>query len=192
MHHVNSDRRQVKSAKLFVKALYELLEVKDIEEITVSEIAKQTEVGRTTFYRSFDTVTDVLLYDLDQTLEGFKTVLMKNEHAHHLLTGEVALLEPTLAYWAKHEQVVLEVIKAGARSELLKGVKNIFAQFLDLHAVDVKYRDYIIDMLASAWVSVIVTWIINDRSITVHELSKIYRNEYEQFHEMNHNGTNDK
>lgn len=76
MYRITQDKRQVASAKLFVYALAKTLKTKPYEEITVSEVIKESGAGRATFYRLFDTLDDVLEYAsegiFDNLIKGYE------------------------------------------------------------------------------------------------------------------------
>ena len=63
------DRRQRKTREAIFKAFTELLSAKDFDQITVGEIIKLSDVGRSTFYSHFET-KDFLLKELCEEL-GF-------------------------------------------------------------------------------------------------------------------------
>ena len=63
------NQRVMISKRLLKEALLKLLNDKHIEEITVSELCKQAEINRATFYRHYHTPHDILLemeYDFIQ------------------------------------------------------------------------------------------------------------------------------
>lgn len=64
MHHVKQDQRSRESAAAIANALFALVTLKPWQEIGVSEVVSLAQVGRATFYRNFDTLEDVLTYQL--------------------------------------------------------------------------------------------------------------------------------
>lgn len=65
MYHIKSDKRSQTSARLIVDGLYKCLEHKKFSAVTISDIQRASTVGRATFYRLFDNLTDVLEYECD-------------------------------------------------------------------------------------------------------------------------------
>lgn len=80
MYHISNDERARKSAKKIGKGLLECLKSKGFYEITVTDVQKASNVGRATFYRLFDNITDVLSYLCDNLFEkvGSEYELMNN------------------------------------------------------------------------------------------------------------------
>lgn len=66
MYHISNDVRARKSAMHICNALLECSKHKSFSEITVSELSKNYGISRTTFYRLFDNVVDILEYACDQ------------------------------------------------------------------------------------------------------------------------------
>lgn len=69
MYHIPDDERAKKSAKRIGDGLLCCLQNKNFAEITVTDVQKASGVGRATFYRLFDNITDVLSYRCDNIFE---------------------------------------------------------------------------------------------------------------------------
>lgn len=65
MYHIPSDIRAHKSAMHICDAILKCSKHKPFSEITVSELSKNYGISRTTFYRLFDNIVDVLEYACD-------------------------------------------------------------------------------------------------------------------------------
>ena len=70
MYHIKNDRRCRRSADLIGSALKVLLAGKSLNDITVTDLQKVSGVGRSTFYRLFDNIDDVLLYEAEKRFSG--------------------------------------------------------------------------------------------------------------------------
>ena len=69
MYHIKKDKRSQTSARLISEGLTKCLQKKDFSKITITDIQKESYVGRATFYRLFDKLPDVLAYQCDQVFE---------------------------------------------------------------------------------------------------------------------------
>lgn len=69
MYHIKSDKRSGNSAKLICEGLATMLNEKSYRDITISDVCSHCGIARTTFYRLFDTLDDVLLYQFDALFE---------------------------------------------------------------------------------------------------------------------------
>lgn len=79
MYHISNDERAKKSANKIGNGLIRCLKNKNFTEITVTDVQKTSNVGRATFYRLFDNISDVLSYLCDNVFEkvGQKYKVMK-------------------------------------------------------------------------------------------------------------------
>ncbi len=69
MYRISNDERAKKSAKKIGNGLLCCIKNKSFTKITVTDIQKASNVGRATFYRLFDNITDVLSYLCDNVFE---------------------------------------------------------------------------------------------------------------------------
>lgn len=69
MYHIQNDKRAKTSAELICRGLQKCLEKKPFKDITISDIQRESTVGRSTFYRLFDNTGDVLTYECDRIFE---------------------------------------------------------------------------------------------------------------------------
>lgn len=72
MMHLKDDPRTERSACLLYQGLLRALQGKDFKHVTVSDVSKYSTVGRSTFYRNFDELEDLLAWKCDRQ---FKEVL---------------------------------------------------------------------------------------------------------------------
>ncbi|CTO60987.1 TetR family transcriptional regulator [Streptococcus pneumoniae] len=82
MYHIKADKRSLASARLISQGLNRLLQAKDFDSITVTDIVNEAGVGRATFCRLFDNVTDVITYSYyiiaHPTLEKIQNKFISN------------------------------------------------------------------------------------------------------------------
>ncbi|MBQ9075829.1 MAG: TetR/AcrR family transcriptional regulator, partial [Mogibacterium sp.] len=69
MYHVKNDKRCIRSAESIMNALEQLMAKKAFLDITITDIQKTAGIGRSTFYRLFDTIDDVVTYMVDREFE---------------------------------------------------------------------------------------------------------------------------
>lgn len=72
MYHIKSDKRARCSSDMICSAMLQTLGEKPFEEISVSDIQRCSTVSRSTFYRHFDSLEDVLALLCDR---GFQEIL---------------------------------------------------------------------------------------------------------------------
>ncbi len=75
MYHIKDDKRSKRSARLISETLLQCLREQDFSEITISQISQVSYVGRATFYRLFDNLSDVISYLCDKVTLDIETQL---------------------------------------------------------------------------------------------------------------------
>ena len=66
MYHIPDDKRAQKSAELIWRGMEQCLREKTFQKLRISDIHQKSYVSRATFYRLFDSLQDVLIYECDQ------------------------------------------------------------------------------------------------------------------------------
>lgn len=85
-----TDKRVMRSRKVMIDAFEHLLRAKPYEDITVTDIAREADVNRKTFYKHFGSIDGLLAYILDRHIAEIV------ESAHALLFRDGELLEQDL------------------------------------------------------------------------------------------------
>ena len=65
MYHISKDKRALQSSELIYNGLLECIKKKPFDQISVSDLQKASGVARSTFYRAFDNISDVLYWKCD-------------------------------------------------------------------------------------------------------------------------------
>ena len=71
MYHIKNDKRAQTSAELICAGLLACMREKPFARITITDVQRASTVSRSTFYRNFDGLEDVLALLCDR---GFQTV----------------------------------------------------------------------------------------------------------------------
>ena len=154
MYHISNDKRSIESSKKIYKSLRRILLHKTLDEVSVTDIQKECGVSRSTFYRLFDNVVDVieLMFDYfyKRYLKQLKTKTNKNLFFFQ--------------YWNKHSDLVYilshqneAVIKRVMMSNLENDEKN----------------QYLVDIKVSILSSILSRWVLNNKIETPEEIEKL-------------------
>lgn len=74
----------IRSQQMISDALLHLMEQQPFSTITITQICKEADIGRKTFYRSFETKEDIIDFQLDMLYSDFEKELIHTEHAQAL------------------------------------------------------------------------------------------------------------
>lgn len=72
MYHIKDDKRSKQSAKYIFYSFNSLLHEKKFEDIKITEVIERAQVSRSTFYRNYDALEDILRYECNQKFLDLK------------------------------------------------------------------------------------------------------------------------
>ncbi|QDP02365.1 TetR/AcrR family transcriptional regulator [Thalassotalea sp. PS06] len=175
MYHIKQDKRSERSAEKIYQGLNELLQSKKLSEITVSEVCKVSGVGRTTFYRNFDIVTDVLAMKCDLC---FKEVLAGFVQQNGFRSfNKINLLRYYISYWISNWKVLDNIVKANRIDIIykshLQGSRIIETKFNPNPHLSETERRYFIAMKTGETISILTAWIEGGRKESPEQLFAI-------------------
>lgn len=166
MYHIKKDKRCVKSADAIVAALEQLLEQKGFMEITVSDIQRASGVGRSTFYRLFDTIDDVVTLVMDKT---FEEILCYYEHLS-FKDFTVHWLETIIA----SSNRLMNIMGSGRSDLIVRSFRrNLQNALVAEDEESLKDAYYNFAAFAGTCTSVIATWDELGRKESIEELADI-------------------
>lgn len=174
MYHIKNDLRALKSAEQLYHGLSLCMENQAFETLTVATLSKKAGVGRATFYRNFDDITDILLWKCDcRFSEMFHSLsvrdILQAENQNFILYA--------LKYWEQNPAVVEQLLSI-RRSDI------IFEAFVKNSNIISEYRrklgmpviedfDYYISARAGLFIGIMSTWIKNGKIKSIAELNSI-------------------
>ena len=164
MYHIKKDKRAERSAELICNAIEKLMQDKDYQDITISDIQHASGVSRSTFYRNFDTQDDVLRLMCDR---GFDEVFSKKN-------GLIVSVN-CFNYWYDNSDILEALMKAGH--------VDYFAQAFNAHLIErnilIKHLNseaeyqYFSSLLSYGIVGILTAWIERGRKESKAELMPI-------------------
>lgn len=167
MYHIKKDKRIERSAELIGEALIDCLGKRNFDELTVVDVQKAAGVGRTTFYRIFDNLTDVLAYLSDTIFAAFfsESQCFTSATSRDRSIGFISC-------WMKNNRV-LEAIVRSHRLDILQDshMKNL----PDLFYFAGEEREFCIYQLTAIMTSSLQYWVSHGKKESAEELYEIIR-----------------
>ena len=160
MYHIKPDKRAQTSVKLICAGLRQCLKEKSFESITISDIQRVSSVSRSTFYRNFDRIEDVLALMCDNVFE------------EAFSSGYANISEAVFRTWFRHDDMVETVVGIG-RSDLLYSSLRRCADSLRSSLPDMGQAgsfDYLVSIISSAMMGIMVTWVERGKRESEEEL----------------------
>ena len=171
MYHIKKDRRAEISAEMICDAMLKLLEAAAFSEITVSDIQRVSTVSRSTFYRNFDCLEDVLALLCDK---GFAAAIERQKE-----TGE-SLREAVFRYWFANSRV-LEVLVQINRTDILmdsfQRCSSMLEKLRNRFGSDNTF-DYFSGIVSSVMISIMTTWVRHGKTESEEEAMKCVKTSF--------------
>ncbi|WP_326512623.1 TetR/AcrR family transcriptional regulator [Clostridium intestinale] len=178
MYHIKNDKRSIQTSKFIYNALSSLLEEKRYEDIKITEVIERSQVSRATFYRNYDSLDDILRYELDQKFIKLSEYLYAN-YKSNKNTNKIhplSLLKPFLRFWYL-DSLILEQLLVTNKKEIiidniLRTTKNLLEK-LNIEYKENIFYDYMLNIRSNIIFSVLETWVLNDKNLSPDELYKL-------------------
>lgn len=175
MFHIKDDRRALQSAECICGALNILLGQKKLSDISITEIQKTAGVGRTTFYRLFDNVSDVLTYQVEKIIGGGLKQLEEKP-----FKTSYQNLYYCLEIWSKNKEFLMNLAKENRiillRESLKHHLKKVSAIIFPDFSLDNIDPDFLVNGISSLLVDALELYIETKGNLTIDELMQKTRN----------------
>ncbi len=172
MYHISNDKRAVQSSELIYVGLLECLKKKPFDQITISDLQKASGVARSTFYRAFDNLSDVLYWKCDAC---FYEVLGNYQPSQR--QSELELIRHYFQYWMDHSDI-LELLLQINRQDIIyachmKNAEILQQRYGQLPENATEHGNYFIAIRTGFTISILTVWLQGGRKETAGELVKI-------------------
>lgn len=172
------DRRVKYTKKVIMDALITLLEEKEINKITVSEICKIADINRATFYRYYLDVYDLL----DKIEEDFvDTLKATSESMNNENCTVYSFAKPMLSVFLDNKKLA-KILFSNKSYSFLKEILDIaYIKFKDkweknLNDISPEEIEYASIFIFNGALGIINYWINNDFDKDIDEISNIIEN----------------
>lgn len=176
MYHISSDKRAKQSAELIYEGLRKCLQKKTFDQITVTDLQKESGVARTTFYRAFDNIADVLYWKCDTC---FREVL--EEYAPKCFPDEMELALHYFGYWMHHSDILELLVKINRQDIIyachMKNVEILQSRYGELPGMYEAHNRYFMPIRTGITISILTTWLAGGRKENPEEICQILRNQ---------------
>ncbi len=152
-------------------ALMILLEKRQFNEITITELTTLAGVSRMAFYRNYFVKDDIIINYLDELFEDFKNEIKES--------GSKTSYDIALLYFScfKKQKQFIEVL---VKSNLIYIFYDRFNLYLTDFSSDyeneakTKYFNYFVQFARGGLYSILLEWIKNDTKESVEEMAKLF------------------
>ena len=172
MYHIRNDRRTLRSARSVYDGLMACLARKPFDQITISDVQRESGVARTTFYRSFDNLSDVLAWRCD---ECFREVL--GSMGPQAFRDERGMERRYFSYWMEHGDILELLARIDRYDIIYASHRRVGDEMRDRYGsipgVNPEYGDYFMAVRTGFTLSILTTWVERGRKESIDELMRI-------------------
>lgn len=180
MYHISKDKRAMQSSELIYNGLLECIRKKPFDQITISDLQKASGIARSTFYRAFDNIADVLYWKCDTC---FREVLCSFEPSK--FPSELELAQHYFSYWMEHSDILALLIEINRQDIIyachMKNAKALEQSFGTLPGIDETNARYFMAIRTGVTISVLKAWLDGGRKETTDELLEIVETQFQFF-----------
>lgn len=174
MYHIKNDQRSIHSTELLYTGLVELMHKMPFDTIKVKDLVRVSHVGRTTFYRNFDEIEDILRLQSDKVFNGMIQYVIAyiQEYGNE---SRVMLLKPILRYFDLHSEIIELLLQADrldiAMASFRRAVEAYKARAFTYLGIDETYIEYNVTIRIGIIMNILVQWIESDKQEPADELA---------------------
>lgn len=172
------------TAEKFNRALLVLLEQKEFECITVSELCKAAGVNRSTFYLHYENTRDLLQETTRYVQKNFSSYFdvdfqsvvagLSDEALHDLNFISSMYLHPYLRYVRDHRRIISAVITVFQTEQIYqKWFDHIFDPILDRFQYPSEERKYVMTFYMNGLHAIVAKWLKDGCQKSIEEVSRI-------------------
>lgn len=170
------DRRIIKTRKAIRTAFKELVQQKDMSEITISELTKRANITRSTFYMYYDTVDGVRAEIENEIIDDISKKVGEDE-IFKCLTNPYPLLRIIAEEIAQQDENNRYILSSNNSGQLLDKISTHITESVmnyltssDIEVSDVGRTRYIVAFVSAGTMECFKHWFNHKSTLTLEEL----------------------
>ena len=177
MEQKKVDRRIAKTKKAIYRAFAELLSEKNINDITIKDIADKADINRKTFYNYYNGIYDLTGEIENSIIDSFEQVL-RNTNINELLHNPYSMFEALTRIINSNLDFYQHLISIESNSNLVsklfKSLKTRAKEVIPQYTLlDDATLDIVLDFVVSGMFTVFQHWFNSSREHSIDDLAKI-------------------
>lgn len=165
----NNEANKMVKECIFI-SLMMLMEKKEFQKITITDITKKAGVSRMAFYRNYSIKEDIIMDYLDELFQ-----LYLNEISQYMQSDVYKFAYKFFSYFRKHMQLILNLNRAGLSSMILYKfdvyLNSIFENILHINPETTNRFE--IQFVAGGLYKILIEWINSGAKESDKEMAEI-------------------
>lgn len=176
------DKRKIENERVknsIENALLTLMKKKKFSDISVSDIIRESQVARTSYYRNYDSKEDIIDSYIEKIHSGLHENFIFESNTDNIrsVINEKNLIT-SLKYYKKYANEILLLYDAGFGSQLLEKLNEFSEIELGDMPADSVYR-YNLYLLTGAAFNFMIQWMKNGMKESPEEIIQIFKRFFE-------------
>lgn len=172
-----TDRRVIKTKKAIRNAFAKLLSEKDMNDITIKDIADVADINRKTFYNYYNGVYQ-LINEIEDEIVGSLEEALKGIEIRKCIQNSYIIFKKLTLIINRDMDFYGNLLKMRANANLISKITaslkfEVKKNFLEQIEMENKKLDIIADYAVSGMITVYQSWFNSDRSMSIEEVSQI-------------------
>ncbi len=177
----HTDRRVKRTKKALRDALFELLETKSINQISVTELTIRADVNRSTFYFYYTDLIDMLQQIQNEAYQLFSDVVNESTASVDSIDDFTEYAESLLNFCKEHETLCRFIINNDINNQLFHQIQVLMTN--NIPNTKEKFSNsnparYATSFILTAVTGVLIDWMNEGMKISTHELANFFANIY--------------
>ncbi len=177
----STDRRVKRTKKVLKDALFELLETKNINQITVTELTALADVNRATFYFYYTDLHDMLRQIQNEAYQTFEQILGETTISFSTVEGFAEYANKVLIVCKENESLCRFIINHDGDNRLYQQLRYLMLKSVpDTRAVfpEDNPARYSTNFVLTAVTGVLIDWMNDGMKIPTEDLAYFFANLY--------------
>lgn len=162
--------------KSITKALFRIMQDKSLSEITITELIREADVARASFYRNYSSKEDVLLTLIRDVLEQFRHDMVEGPYG--IYTYENILL--SFRYFERYKTYALDLYRSGFGVAILEEI-NHFHESVEGTMPSSSIEKYTLYMYTGALFNTAITWLREEKPASPQDIAACFFKEVSKF-----------
>ena len=162
MYHIKNDQRAIRSSRMLYEALAQLIRERPYNSITVTHLVETAQLGRTTFYRNFDEIEDILQMRCDQVFDELLAYLVAYRQEDR--SDEPGkMLKPLLRYFYLNSDII-DILLRAKRIDILQDSFRKRSQWIQASVaqqlqISEEYAAYGAEIRINIMIAIVAHWV---------------------------------
>lgn len=173
------DRRVRKTRALLLKGLIQLMEEKDVKDISVKELSDLVDINRGTFYLHYNDIYDMLEKIEDELFQKFNDFLDRDLAAGDTLLSPYTTLLDLFTLLEEHRDLARVMIGSHGDLAFVNRLKGLVEERLR-HLFEISHAnsnyEYYYPFIVSGCIGVIETWLNHPSPLAPNDIAALCSN----------------